>query len=186
MKRTDEQLITDYLEGQERALGILVDRYLPDTYNFAFRLTGDRGSAEDIVQESFIKAWKNIRRFVPCNSFRGWLFTIVRNTAIDLLRQKRAVAISSFENETGENILAATVADFGPLPDELLARAQDEKYLISLLVEINPEYREVLTLRYSSNLTFKAIGEILKRPLYTVKSQHRRALAALRRLAEAS
>jgi RNA polymerase sigma-70 factor (ECF subfamily) len=180
--KEDNELIAAYLEGDEQALGVLVDRYLSDVYSFALRLAGDAGAAEDIAQEAFIKAWKHIRSFVPGRSFRAWLFTIARNTAVDYLRTKKEVALSCFENIEGENTLIASIADNVPLPDELIARAQDVRYLARLLTEINPEYREVIELRHTSNLTFEEIGEVVKRPLHTVKSQHRRGLAALRRL----
>lgn len=181
MKTSDGQLISDYLEGNERALSILVDRYLKDVYNFAYRLTHNKQAAEDVAQESFIKAWKHIRRYRQDSDFKTWIFTIARNTAIDWLRQKKEIALSAFENEEGENVLLATLKDTKPLPDELIARAEDAAYVRALLSELNPEYREVLELRYSSNLTFEEIGNILKRPLHTVKSQHRRAIAILRR-----
>lgn len=182
MQRTEDQLISDYLEGDEQALSVLVDQYLTDVYNFAFKLTGDLQAAEDIAQESFIKAWKNIRRYRGGNNFKGWIFSITRNTAIDWLREKKELVFSDFENEKGENTLVATLADNGPLPDELLARAENTTYLEGLLEQLNPNYREVLALRYTSNLTFEEIGGILKRPLHTVKSQHRRAIVALQRL----
>jgi RNA polymerase sigma-70 factor (ECF subfamily) len=186
MCKSDDQLISDYLEGNERALTFLVDRYLSDAYNFAFKLTGDAEVAEDITQESFTKAWKNMRKFVPGNSFRGWLFSIVKNTAIDWLRKKKEIPFSVFAiNVESENVLEATLADANPLPDELLARAEDERYFDVLLGQINPQYQEVLTLRHTSDMTFKEIGKVLKRPLHTVKSQYRRGLVAMRRLLEA-
>ncbi len=185
MQKEDEQLIADYLEGDEKALAILIDRYLSDAYTFAVKLTGDTQTAEDITQESFTKAWKNMRKFIPGNSFHGWLFSIIRNTAIDFLRKKKAVPFSVFETTTnGDNVLVATLADAGPLPDELLARTEDARFLEMLLGQINPEYRQVLTLRNTSNMTFAEISKVIKRPLHTVKSQYRRGLVALRRLFE--
>jgi len=185
MERSDDQLIAEYLEGSDDSLSVLVDRYLPDAYRFACGLVTDSQVAEDITQESFIKAWKNARRFIPGNSFRNWLFAIVRNTAIDYLRKKKEVPFSTFQTAEGQNTLVATLADERPLPDELIARAEDAEYLQGLLSQLNPDYREVLTLRHTSNMTFEEVGKSLKRPLHTVKSQHRRAIVALQRLIQA-
>lgn len=185
MRKDDQHLIAEYLEGDERALNVLVDRYLKDVYNFAFRLTNDKQAAEDIAQESFIKAWKHMRRYREGANFKTWIFSITRNTAIDWLRQKKELVLSSFENEEGDNTLLATIQDQNPLPDELVARAEDARFVEGLLEDLNPHYREVLMLRYSSNLTFEEIGDILKKPLHTVKSQHRRAIAMLRRSLQA-
>lgn len=181
MKKTDEELITDYLEGNENALGVLVDRYLANTYNFAFQLTRDSQATEDIIQESFIKAWKNIRGWKKDSSFKTWLFAITRNTAIDYLRKRKDLTLSTFENEAGKNILTETLADENPGALLLLERAEDSLYVTNLLEELDPLYRDVINLRYEEDLTFKEIGEILKRPLHTIKSQHRRAIIALRR-----
>ncbi len=189
MDRDDTQLISDYLEGDEKALAVLVERYFTDAYSFARKLTNDAQIAEDVTQESFTKAWKNMRKFIPGKSFRGWLFTIIRNTAIDILRKKKEILFSSFEadiaNTDGENMLTATLADEMPLPDELLARAEDAQYVAMLLEKINPDYKEVLTLKHEHDMTFTEIGELLQKPLHTVKSQYRRGLTALRRLLEA-
>ena len=181
MKKTDEQLIMDYLEGNENALGVLVDRYLSLAYNFAFQLTRDREASEDVVQESFIKAWKNIRGWKRESSFKTWLFAITRNTAIDWLRKRKDLTLSTYENEAGKNLLTETLVDENPSPLELLERAEDATFVANLLEELDPLYRDVINLRYGDNLTFKEIGEILRRPLHTVKSQHRRAIIALRR-----
>jgi RNA polymerase sigma-70 factor (ECF subfamily) len=182
MKKGDEQLISAYLEGDDHSLAILVDRYLNDAYNFAFKLTNDSHVAEDVTQESFMKAWKNIRKFIPGNSFRTWLFSIIHNTSIDYLRKKRELPFSSFEKLEGYNSLVATLTDSEPLQDELIAMAEDARYVENLLNQLNPQYREVLTLRHTNNMTFDEMGKLLRRPLHTVKSQYRRGVASLRRL----
>ena len=182
MVKNDEQLISAYLEGDDHSLTVLVDRYLNDAYNFAFKLTHDKNLAEDVTQGSFMKAWKSVRSFIPGNSFRSWLFRIVHNTSIDYLRKTKEVPFSNFENSEGRNLLTETLADITPLQDELLSQAEDLKYLQTFLNQLNPKYHEVLTLRHTSNMTFDEIGKILKRPTYTVKSHYRRGVASLRRL----
>ena len=184
MVKSDEQLISDYLDGDERAISTLVDRYLVNIYNFVFQLSNDEQATEDITQESFIKAWKNIRGFKRGSSFQTWLFAITRNSAIDWLRSKKELAFSRFETTEGSNLLLDTLADNQPLPDELLTRAEDARFVQLLLADLDPLYRDVINLRYSSNMTFEEIGEFLKRPLHTVKSQHRRAIIALKRSLE--
>lgn len=184
MKLSDEQLISDYLDGDEKAISVLVGRYLTDVYNFSLKLTGDKQAAEDISQNSFVKAWKNIRKFEGRSKFRTWLFTVARNSAIDWLRERKELPVSAFEINKGENMLLNTLVDDNPLPDELLAKAEDTQFVQMLLSELNPLYRDVLSLRYEKSLTYEEIGKILKRPLHTVKSQHRRALIALRRSLE--
>lgn len=181
MIKSDKQLIAEYLDGDEKSLNTLVDRYLLNVYNFALRLVGDRAAAEDITQESFIKAWKSIRGFKQGSSFQTWLFVITRNTAVDWLRKKKELTFSALEKEDGSNLIIETVADQGLSPDSALAQAEDTRLVQSILIELDPKYREVLTLRYSSELTFEQIGQILKKPLHTVKSQHHRAMIALRR-----
>lgn len=185
MKPSDDSLIAAYLEGDERALETLVDRYLADVYAFARTLTNDSQMAEDTAQEAFVKAWANIRGFRPGAEFRTWLFAIARNAAIDLLRKKRDIPLSRFETEEGENPLLAAVPDETLSAEALLIQAEDGAFVRRLLLQIRPEYRDVLELRYRDDLTFAAIGARLGKPLDTVKSQHRRALAALSRVLRA-
>ena len=182
-EKSDSEIIELYKNGEKELFRDLINRYTPPLFNFTARLTG-QDNAPDVLQEVFIKAWKNIRGFKHSSSFQTWLFAITRNASIDWLRTKKDLAFSAFENEQGVNMLTETLALNELSPDELLRRAEDARFIKALLNELDPLYRDVLTLRYSSNMTFEAIGEILKRPLHTVKSQHRRAIIALRRSLE--
>ena len=183
--KSDELCVSDYLDGDDNALAHLVERYLQDVYRFALGLTKNSQAADDITQESFIKAWKHIRRYRRGSNFRTWLFAIARNTAIDWLRHKKELPLSSFESVENPGGIIESIADAAPLPDELLAHAENTVFVQALLETLDPRYKDVLTLRYTSNYTFEEIGEVLKRPLHTVKSQHRRALAMLRRALQA-
>jgi RNA polymerase sigma-70 factor (ECF subfamily) len=181
MERSDRQLIADALKGDDDAFAFLVHRHLSAVYNFAYRF-GGRDEADDIAQETFFKVWKNLKKFHPDGNFKTWLFQIARNTTIDHMRKKRDLAFSKFENAEGENFLEETLADTEPLADEIFARAEKEKHLEKTIEKLSPIYREVLLLYYQNNFTFEEIAKILKKPLDTVKSQHRRALERLRKL----
>lgn len=91
---TDEQLIKQYLKGDENSLEILIKRYLKPIYSFVYRNIGNSEKAQDITQEVFIKAWKNLALFRTSKAssgagFKSWLFTIAQNSCIDYLKQKK-------------------------------------------------------------------------------------------------
>ncbi|MDE1924633.1 MAG: RNA polymerase sigma factor [Patescibacteria group bacterium] len=185
MDKTDEELVADYLGGEENAFGELAKRHLPSAYSFALRFVGSREEAEDIAQETFLKAWKNLKQYrKEASKFKTWLLRITRNTAIDFLRKKKNIAFSGFENESGENVLAETVADQSPLPEELFAKAGDSQEVNQALLQLSPRHRELLLLYYTNDLTFQEIGEVLGESQNTTKSRHRRALQALRKILE--
>ena len=182
MEKTDDKLIAEYLDGKTTSLALLVTKHLKHVYNFAYRLSGNAEDAEDIAQETFLKAWRNLKQYQNGRSFKAWLFRIAHNTAIDLLRKKKEYVLSGFENEEGENPLMDSLVDPEPLPDQLIVLAENKKLVDSLLDKLSPLYREVLLLRYNDHFTFEEIGETLGKSIHTVKSQHRRALIILRKL----
>ena len=181
-KKEDKELVVDYLSGEEEVLPVLISRHLKPVYRFVFGLTGDKFMAEDITQEVFVKMWRKLKSYKAEYSFNTWLFSIARNTAIDYLRKKKEIVFSSFDNEVGDNVLTDTLADSEPLADELLAKAQDLNFLMKTLQMIPTLYREVLVLRHIDDLSIDEIAKVLKRPVETVKSQHRRGLLHLKAL----
>jgi len=184
MDESDKQLVSSYINGDEKALKELVSRHLKPVYNFIYRISSSKQDTEDITQETFVKVWQKIKKYNPNKSFKTWLFTIAHNTAIDWLRKKRNFVFSNFEDSEGGNYLENELVDPNPLPDKILTQAEDEKFVENLLRQLAPIYREVLILRYANELTFDEIAEILGKPSDTVKSQHRRALIILRKLIE--
>lgn len=179
---TDEQLIANFLAGDDYSLSRLILRHLKPVYNFILRMTGNSGDAEDITQETFVKVWRNIRKYKAGRNFRSWIFSIARNTAIDFFRKKKEAPFSNFENEYGENSLEENLTSPDPLPDEILGKAMEKSTIADLLQKLSPAQREVLLLHYAEDLTFEEIGGIVRAPMNTIKSHHRRALETLRRL----
>lgn len=176
----DKKLIEDYLGGDTGAFAVLVEYNLKLIYRYALRMTRDVEDAEDITQETFVKLWRNLHKFDLDKNFRTWLLGIAHNTAIDILRKKKDFVFSDFDNEVGD--FSETIVDPTPLPPEIFAQAEQKKLLDNALGQLSPASRETLTLYFESDLTFAEIGTIVNKPLNTVKSQHRRALSALRKI----
>ncbi len=182
--KTDEEIILEYQNGNQKVFKDLVDRYTPSIYGFTWRFI-DKNNAPDIVQEVFIKVWKNLNKFDPLKaSFKTWIFTITRNTITDFLRKKKNILFSDLDkNEDNEKeSFSLNIPDENILPDEMIQKLEDTKFLNETLEKIPFNYREILTLYYQEEMTFKEIGEVLNKPLNTVKSQHRRAIIELRKI----
>lgn len=180
-KLKDEELVFHYTEGNNSAFVELVNRYLKPSYNFSYRLCGNEKDAEEIVQESFVKIWKNINKFRQGEKFKTWLYTIIRNTTIDWMRKKKSILFSEFENDEGDNFIEDTLADSEKIADEVFEIAEKKIMTEKLLAELSIQYREVILLRYHEGLDFEEIANMLKKSINTVKSQHRRALIILRK-----
>ena len=184
--KSDEEIVVLYKEGSQEAFKGLINRYISPLYNFTARLSNP-SDAPDIVAEIFIKVWKNINRFDPKKaSFRTWIFTIARNSAIDFLRKKKSLSFSDLEKygDEEENSFAENIPDEKILPDTALLKLQDQEILNNALEKLSADEKEILVLHYQEEMTFEEIGRILSKSLNTVKSKHRRALIKLRKILE--
>jgi len=178
MDKTDQQIISDYLKGDNKSLEILIKRYLRPIYGFVYKYAGNVQEAEDITQDVFIKVWRNLKKpalhriysgagFNPKQgSFKTWIFSIAKNTCIDWLRKKKTISLS--EIETGES-------------DNFFEHASISQLLESATEKLLPKYQTVLSLYYNDDLNFREIAERLKESPNTVKSRHRRALIMLKK-----
>ena len=176
-EKSDNEIIELYKNGEKEALKYLIERYASPIFNFVAHLT-NRNDAPDIVQDIFIKTWKNIKRYDSKKaSFKTWIFTIARNSVTDFWRKKKNILFTEIEESFSENI-----PDENLLPDEVLQKLEDAELLNKTLEKLRPDYREVLVLYYQEEMTFEEIGVILSKPPNTVKSQHRRAIIELREL----
>ncbi len=178
MDKTDAQLVNEILLDTQGSFEELVTRYTKPLYNFTLRLTGSVQTAEDLVQETFIKVWKNLTRYDPQQSFRAWIFTIARNTTTDYLRKKKTIPFSVLSKD--EHLFEETLSDDATIPDETLAQLEDTASLEKLLATLPIDYQMVLLLHYQEGLTFEEIGDVVDKPPNTVKSWHRRAILELR------
>ncbi len=191
----DAEVVLRMAAGSEAALEIIYERYGPAIFAAAYRLTSDRGTAEEVVQETFLALWNRAESFDPeAGSLAGWLHAIARNRAIDRLRaagrRPSLVALSSAaagdEDPTqalerlvsGGQVIAG--AQSPASPEDAFATEGLREAIRSTLAEMPDVERTVILLAYQEELTQVEIADRLGWPLGTVKTRTRRALLRLR------
>jgi RNA polymerase sigma-70 factor (ECF subfamily) len=191
----DAVLVRELVRGSEAALAALYDRYGDQIFASAYRLTSDRGIAEEVVQETFLTLWNRAELFDPSvGSLPAWLHAIGRNRAVDRLRaagrRPRLVAISSpgapDESETQglERAIANGTVVAGsaqpPGPEETAAAEAVRDAIRTAMNAMPDQERTVILLAYQDELSQTEIADRLGWPLGTVKTRTRRALLRLR------
>ncbi|HEY7098047.1 MAG TPA: RNA polymerase sigma factor [Terriglobales bacterium] len=145
-------------------------------YNFACWLTQDRHEAEDLVQETFVKAMKGFSTFQPGTNFRAWIFRILRNTFLTSRTGLQATATVSLEDESEEEILTSAVNT----PESILLARLDWELVHQALAMLPVAHREVLLLCDVEEMSYAEISAALTIPMGTVMSRLSRARRALR------
>lgn len=161
---------TDYLARFEA----LVNKHQRDIINFQYRLVGNRFEAEDLAQETFIKAYKKLDTLKEEGKAKSWLFSIARNVAIDFFRKNKYSAIA-LDNTILENYARATAID---LRSEML-QGEVASELKGYIDQLNKEDRVVIKLLYYEGFSYKEIGQMLNMNENTLKSRLFRARRAL-------
>jgi RNA polymerase sigma-70 factor, ECF subfamily len=149
----------------------LYRRYGGELYGFAYNALGDRGLAEEVVQDAFTSVWRNADRFDPSlASFRTWLYGVARNRIVDLRRRQAA-----------RPRLAATGSEpEAPELDDSLEQAAMRWQVSAALARLSPEHRAVIRLAHFESLSLREIAAATGLPLGTVKSRTYYALRQLR------
>jgi len=174
---TDAQLVERTLAGFEDGFRTLVNRHQRSVYNLLVRMLRNPAVAEELAQDSFLKAFSHLRTFDPRFKFSNWLLRIAHNTAIDAIRRRGPQELSMDEPGQRDQVrLDQTLVD--PASDHALRRLERRdlgRVLGAALDNLRPEYRQAVVLRYQEDLSYEEIAEITGIPLGTVKSNLHRA-----------
>lgn len=181
----DHRLIAECLRGRTAAFGQLIHRYEERLYNTVYRLVSNAEDAQDVVQETFLNAYKSLSNFKGDAEFFTWLYRIAFNTAVSLKRkQKAAISLDSARN--GDNGVEPLDRSTNSQPGQALERAEQEQRIQRALSRLSPEHRAVLVLKDMESLKYEQIAEILQVPIGTIRSRLHRARLELRDLLQQS
>lgn len=167
---SDEQLIAKFQLGDLQAFDILVRRYKDQLLNFVYRFVGNRSDAEDIVQETFLRVYKNKHMYKEIAKFSTWVYTIAGNLAkTELRRRKRhkIFSVSNFVNEERDY----DIPDREHSPEKKVDSAIQEEIIQKAIEKLPAKFKEVIILRDIQGFAYEEISQILNIPLGTVKSR---------------
>jgi RNA polymerase sigma-70 factor, ECF subfamily len=180
---TDESvLVSQSREGDTRAFGELVRRYEGKIFRLAQHVTQNREDAEDVLQETFMKAYEHLDQFKGDSKFYTWIVRIAVNQALMKLRRRKTDKSVSLDEQidTGEDTLVREIAAWGEDPEQRFSREELGEILDSAIQSLEPPYRSVFVLRDIDELSTEETAEALGLSVPAVKSRLLRARLQLR------
>lgn len=172
---SDEALQAGFATGDPDAAAAFVRRFQSRVYGLALTIVGDPGAAEDVAQETFVRAWRHATTYDPRRgAVATWLLTIARNLAIDRARLKASLPMEP------ELVALRLERESDAEPADATTRLADRERMRELLTALPPPQRRALVLATYFGRTAKEIGELDGTPLGTVKTRIRDALQTLR------
>lgn len=168
---TDTELIAKALEGERNAFEMLVRRYQAYVFTLAMRFVRNREDAEEVAQDSFLKAFRNLAGFRERSRFSTWLYTIVYTTAMTHLRKRRPelLPLDAGQPEAGPTVRPAEGAE------RLLERKIGREYIRKAIDKLLPDDASILTLFYLGEQSLEEIGQVTGIATATVKVKLHRA-----------
>ena len=183
MIRSEQYLLESALQGDTACFGELVERWQRRIYGFICRYVGNPDEAQDLTQDTFTKAYRNLDRLADPERFSSWLYTIALNECRMRFRRRRKIQFVSFPDEQSEAV-PVNLRDGAASPEAKLAVQEDLRVLREAFEELPEEQREVILMKEYQDLKFHEISDILGIPLSTAKSRMYLGLKTLRKLME--
>jgi RNA polymerase sigma-70 factor, ECF subfamily len=180
MPKEDKQLINEYKKGDVEAFGILVEKYKRPLFGFILGMVHNTDEAENIFQETWIKAIKNIHTYKH-KKFISWLFKISHNLVIDQSRKKKEILLSMDAPDKDGHSLSDFLKSAENDPIKNTVREEETGKIYKAVYKLPEQQREVFMLRMSADLTFKEIAKIQKVTINTALARMQYALKNLRK-----
>ncbi len=175
---TDAILVAQSLEKSERAFELLTQRYSQVLFNFVYRFFGDYDQSCDILQQVFLQLYLSLPKLDTKRPLKNWLFQVARNRCLDELRRKHPVHLSDLigeDEEEEEKAISLYLRDPRLLPEEIAEQHELQGQLLDAIQQLPLNFRKVVYLRYTAQLSFSEIGKQLGIPETTAKTHFHRA-----------
>jgi RNA polymerase sigma-70 factor (ECF subfamily) len=181
----DDATVARVREGDMAAFRVLVERHSRAIFCLAYRMTGNEQDAEDVVQETFLKAFRQVHAFELRSSFKTWLYRIAVNCSTDVLRRRpRLVAVAALETSPDEGQPGETVVADAPAPDQLVFGTEIQRRVASALKGLSHAERAAFILRHYEGRSIDEIGRMLGLRTSATKHSIFRAVQKMRRALE--
>lgn len=167
---SDEDLIERFQNGDLYAFDLIVKRYKNQLLNFVYRFLGNAEEAEDLVQETFLRVYRNRKAYQKVAKFSTWIYTIAGNLAKTELRKRKRRKFFSI-SDLGYNEKDYDISDEAYNPEKDVDGRMKEEIIYKEIEDLSPKFREVILLRDVQQLSYEEISQIVNIPLGTVKSR---------------
>jgi RNA polymerase sigma-70 factor (ECF subfamily) len=170
--------------GDSDAFRLLVEQHSRAIFRLAFRMTGNEQDAEDVVQETFLRAYRQLSRYEARSSFSTWLYRIASNYALDLIRMRKRHEDRRERGSSEDHDILQTVPETSPGPDRVLYGSQVKDKVNAALDELSAQERAAFVLRHFDGLSIEEIGHSLGTGTNATKHSIFRAVQKLRKSLE--
>ncbi len=160
----------------------LMEKTHRQAYGLAYRLTGNQAEAEDLVQETFIRAFRFFHRYDESLPFTNWLYRIMTNAHIDLVRRRGRLKTTSLEQPSATGLATIEIPDCDASPDRTMMEQSMGDDVQSALTNMTPEFRTAVLLADVEGMAYEEIAEAMSTSVGTVRSRIHRGRKQLRRM----
>lgn len=175
---TDQELVRRAQNDDERAFGELVNRYESKVYSLSLRMLRNPEDAEDVLQDTFLRAYRGLKSFQGNSTFSTWIYRIAANSALMRLRKKQLPTVSI--EDADERDAPLNIVDWKPGPAEQLLTEETRVAMEQAIEALPPEFRQVFILRDVEELSNAEVAEVLDLSVAAVKSRLHRARLKVR------
>ncbi len=170
----DNEVVKSVRDGERELYAVIIERYQGKLFAYLYRLVGGREEAEDLLQDVFIKAFKNLNSYDSNRKFSSWIYRIAHNEAVNYIKRKSLKKFISWEDVTStKDKLAGNSTEESV--DNIWMKKEAIREVNEAIDKLPIKYKQVLLLRYYSEKSYEEIGEILRKPVNTVGTLINRA-----------